>query len=324
MKKISDEILRLDIKKLLNALNIIYRDVGSYYQCMCPVHGSDNYNSMTIYKDSGNWVCWTNFCHEKYYGLVGLAIGTLDRLGIKNKREFFESFENNVPNNLERQEIPTREVVKINLSRDSIRSSLQIPSKYYTDKGFCPKILDEFDVGECYNPEKPMFNRVVFPVYDKDGDYVGCSGRSLIDKKYIMKWRHSPGLPSSLTFYGIHKALDHIKEYKTVVLVEGLGDVVKLHEYGIKNAIGAFGAKLSFGQANLLKELGVKNMLLCLDPDPDRFDPIKQITIKGTGYAAMDRILSRYGKEFNIKIVDLVNKDPDELTQTEALSLLKV
>ena len=65
-------------------------------------------------------------------------------------------------------------------------SSLEIPSKYYIDRGFLSETLVAFDVGECYNPNRQMYNRAVAPIYDEDCSYIGCVGRSLDEnnKKY--------------------------------------------------------------------------------------------------------------------------------------------
>jgi hypothetical protein len=182
-------------------------------------------------------------------------------------------------------------------------------------KNFSEEILDAFDVGDCLDPTAIMKNRTVFPFYHTDGSYIGCSGRSHFDKKYIAKWRHSKGLPSSLTFYGIHKSYQSIKTTKTAILVEGCGDVLRMHEYGIP-AIGCNGAKLSKGQADLLKEMDVKRVIICLDPDPDRIQNGE--IVEGTGPMRTRQIMKRFGRMFEFVPITLKN-DPGDSSQQELL-----
>ena len=64
-----------------------------------------------------------------------------------------------------------------NITREEIREGLQRPAEYYLNRGFAEETLDTFDVGFCNVKGKPMYNRVVAPVYDEDYNYVGCVGR---------------------------------------------------------------------------------------------------------------------------------------------------
>jgi hypothetical protein len=43
--------------------------------------------------------------------------------------------------------------------------------------------LEDYDVGYCDNPAKPMYERAVVPIYDNEHKYiVGCTGRSIFEK----------------------------------------------------------------------------------------------------------------------------------------------
>ena len=42
--------------------------------------------------------------------------------------------------------------------------------------------LNKYDVGLCTNPQRPMYNRVVAPIYDTEyKTMVGCTGRSIFE-----------------------------------------------------------------------------------------------------------------------------------------------
>lgn len=290
---------------VINQLGIRNTFCIDYWQCTCPVHPSDNYNSMTIWKN-GHWRCWTSDCSDKhgnrFEDLVrALGVDPDDILkGVRFELDYIEEEIDIV--------LPT-----INISRDQIRSRLKIPSEYYLCRGFSPEILDRFDVGDCYSKE--MKNRAVFPIYNQDYALVGCAGRSLVNKSYVPKWKFSKNFRSGATFFSLNHAYDAILRTGTVVLVEGMSDAMRLQEYGIKNAIGCLGAKLSRGQVKLLNSMGVTNIVIALDPDPTRI--VNGVTVEGTGPMRTRQIIEKYEDEFNFVPIEL-KSDPDELPRTEA------
>lgn len=304
MTKNSSNLVKV-LPNIIKQLGIRYRYCGEYYQCTCPLHNSTKYNSLTIFEDGG-WKCWTSNCNEKWGNkLDGLVRGLgadPDKLlaGVQYNIEYKpEEIDLNLP--------------VLNISRDEIRKRLQIPSPYYLKRGVDAELLDRFDVGDCFTAQ--MKNRAVFPIYNKDWGLVGCAGRTLLDKSYIQKWKYSKGFKSSRSFYALNHAHDHIVDKKTAIIVEGQSDTMALHGFGITNAVGAFGAKLSFGQSKLLKEMGVENIVLALDPDPPKERGGK--IVEGTGPMKTRQIIDKYGKDFNITPV-MLEGDPDEMTQSEA------
>lgn len=303
------------MKNVLRELKVRSHDCGHYFKCRCPCHDSDNFGSMTVYK-KGVWICWTSDCNDTYgKSLFDLCVAVLRQRGM-NYGEIIKWCEN-ITKGVEPSEPEIYEYKppqKIDISREEIRKRLRIPPQYYLDKGFSPEILDKFDVGEATNGK--MRKRIVFPVYDIDGDYVGCTGRRMEEKEYINKWLHSKNFPSSTTFYGINFARFTLEQTKTAILVEGCSDVVKLHQYGFTNVIGCFGAKLGTYQADFLKSLGIKTIVPCFDPDPDRYDKNKKEMVKGAGPLITNRIIKNYSNIFDIRPV-MLSADPDETPYEE-------
>jgi 5S rRNA maturation endonuclease (ribonuclease M5) len=173
------------------------------------------------------------------------------------------------------------------LPRQSIRNTLQIPALYYINRGYKAETLDRFDVGVCTNASREMYERVVVPLYEETGKYmVGCTARSIFEKcakcgayhnptqgcpdknnrKRFTKWRHSGNTGSIL--YNWWNARQHIKSSSKVILVEGPGDVWRLTEAGINNAVGMFGADLTDEQEILLERSGAMNITVIRDNDP--------------------------------------------------------
>jgi DNA primase len=206
------------------------------------------------------------------------------------------------------EEFDSRENVVRHISKEEIKRRLVVPSGYYLNRGFSAQVLEEFCIGDCFS-DKRMRNRAVVPVFDINGDYIGCSGRSHSDKPYINKWIHSKGLVTSATFYGIDKNAESVKSSKTVILVEGPGDLVKLYQYGITIALCPFGTKLTAKQSKLLTGLGVETILMGFDNDE-------------AGIKATKKIVGRYSDRFKIVNLDL-KSDPDEMSQGDWNKILQ-
>jgi hypothetical protein len=174
------------------------------------------------------------------------------------------------------------------VSRHSIRKSLIIPSEYFIDRGFDSKTLEKYDVGLCDKPEKEMYNRAVAPIYDAEYRFmVGCTGRSIFNKcehcstfhnpimpcpqpdekwKYS-KWKHNYQFKSQNHLYNLWFAKEYILKSTKVILVESPGNVWKLEENDIHNAVALFGSNLSDKQKILLDGSGAMTIISIMDSD---------------------------------------------------------
>jgi len=301
----------------------------------CPAHGGDNPEGSCIFtegnKTKGNWVCWTHSC-EKDYGrnIIGFVRGVLSHrqgkeatfhsainycLSFLNKtlvdiKE--EKISETIYNNNKMMEIVTRtpERISLNIPREKIIESLDIPSKYYIDRGFNSETLKVFDVGECYNPDRQMYGRAVAPIYDEDYKYIGCVGRSLDESNKKYKWINSKGFKKSCYLYGLWIAKKFIQQTSTVILVEGQGDVWRLYESGIKNSLGIFGADLSEDQLITLEELGAMNVVILTDNDE-------------AGMKAAKGIIDKGGRRFNYFVPKISSKDIGDMTVEQINTELK-
>lgn len=314
------------LPQLLESLKIDYTEFENRIAFSCPVHGGDNNEGACIFTDGtkskGNWVCWTHSC-ERDHGknIIGFVKGVLTHkqgkevsfasainfcLSFLNKK-LIDIKEEKIPesiyNNQKLMEVLMREPEKVNtnVTREQIIKTLEIPSKYYIGRGFLSETLVAFDVGECYNPNRQMYNRAVVPVYDEDQQYIGCVGRSLDENNKKYKWINSKGFKKSFYLYGIWIAKPYIQKTSTIFLVEGQGDVWRLYEAGIKNAVGIFGADLSEDQLIALERLGVMNVVILTDSDE-------------AGQKAAKGIIDRGGRRFNYFTPTISKKDVGEMS----------
>lgn len=324
-----------NIPRLLTLFNISYIEFDNRVAFSCPVHGGDNPEGACIFtsgsKTKGNWQCWTHSC-EKDHGknIIGFVKGVLENkkgkeVSFPETIDFCLKFLDKKIDEIPEEELSETihqmnrisdilthkpEIVSTNVTRDMIVSGLEIPSKYYVKRGYKPDTLVAFDVGECYNPNKQMFNRAVVPVYDENHNYIGCVGRTLEEHNKKYKWINSKGFKKSFYLYGLWVAKQSILDTSTVVLVEGQGDVWRLYEAGIKNSVGIFGADLSDDQLIALESLSIFNVVILTDADE-------------AGNKAANNIIEKCGRRFNYYRPNIPTKDVGDMTVEQIEHILK-
>lgn len=172
--------------------------------------------------------------------------------------------------------------------RSAVRARLGSPD-YFLGRGYSPEVLDRFDVGACVDPSRPFYQRVVVPVYCDEGRLaVGFTARSVFEacgrcglyhdpaaacpepgahgERYC-KWRNSAGFRRESHLYNWWNARRHIDQSGVVVLCEGPGDVWRLEEAGVRQAVALFGVSLTDPQQVLLESSGAMTAVVLLDGD---------------------------------------------------------
>ena len=140
--------------------------------------------------------------------------------------------------------------------------------KLLTKKNYDIKKLVE--LGLANNIDHDTFTRrITFPLWDKDGNIVGFSARIYRGEKDVSKYMNSKEttiFKKGETLYNYHNAKDASKREKSIIVVEGFMDAIRIAENGIKNVVALQGTALTTNQIELLKKLRVK-VILCLDND---------------------------------------------------------
>jgi 5S rRNA maturation endonuclease (ribonuclease M5) len=204
------------------------------------------------------------------------------------------------------------------IPKRAITTGLKIPSQYYVKRGYSKETLTKYSVGFCNTKGKPFYLRTVVPVFDDTGNNaVGFVARTIngecpdcgwhhykeyrcpqtkVEKYFASKWINSKGFSKSQHLYNVWNAADYLRESKTAILVEGVGDVWRLEECGIKNSLAIFGCKLSENQVEKLYEFGVIRLIVALDND-------------GPGLEGKEKISLNYGRYFDLEFITTENKD---------------
>ena len=324
-QQISDICLNLldRLPHLLQSLEIEYVEYPNRLAFPCPVHNGDNPEGCCIFTDGdtnkGNWKCWTASCEEEYTSsLSGFVRGVLSekrnkKISMNETADFcLHILDSDIDNLVSRDVLKDKTSKLIDVfnksilrekgvfDRNKIRESLQIPSEYFINRGFSNEVLDKFDIGLSLKKNGPMQKRVVVPIYDEDYNYVSYVGRAICDD-LNPKWLFPSGFKKQNILYGLNIAKDHIKTTGSVILVEGQGDVWKMHEANYKNCVGLFGANISDDQLLLLEHSGALNVIILTDSDQ-------------AGEKACHQIMKKCGRRFNYFRPTIPTKDVGKMT----------
>jgi 5S rRNA maturation endonuclease (ribonuclease M5) len=304
----------------------------------CPIHGGDNPTScvLNISKELlvPTWSCYSHKCHES----VGKTL--LHFLSSVRKENIYDTIkwlnysidEEDVSDYLSfinLTNLLNEDYDKNLLPRNIVLSSIKIPAEYYILRNYKPEILERYDVGVCLNKNKPMYNRVVIPVYDDNREFmVGCVGRSIFEKCFLCdcyhdeskicpisqkdivscsKWKNSKGFKVENHFYNYWFAKNKIKETGLAFIVEGAGDVWRFVQSGIENVIGMFGSSLKPNQKKILEKSGAQKIITFTDPDE-------------AGDKCRKNIEKSVGRLYEVDHI-IYEKDPGECEEEEVLKL---
>ena len=150
-------------------------------------------------------------------------------------------------------------------------------------------------------------DRIMFPLYDLEGNVVGFSGRIYNQKsesKYI-NTKETEIFKKGELLYNYHIAKKEARKEKNIIVVEGFMDVIRLSTIGIVNVVATMGTAVTKYQLNLIQKLA-PNITLMFDGD------------KAGEKATNAFIELANGNDSNIKVVRLEdNLDPDEYILTK-------
>tara|TARA_R110000824_G_scaffold128568_4_gene289524 strand:- start:35919 stop:37073 length:1155 start_codon:yes stop_codon:yes gene_type:complete len=279
---------------------------------VCPIHGGDNDTALNMYYNGDykiHYKCRTHQCEELFgNGFIGFIKGCLSKFRYNWEKEgdreasfnealqfllkfLKQDLDKLEPENVNLEKLKFGGLVNVlssnkakgsQITRKMYRDRVDVPCQYYLDRGFSREVLEEYDVGYCDNPEKPMYERAVVPIYDNSHQFiVGCTGRSIFPKckscgsfhntirkcHHFPKWFHSKGFQKEKWLYNYWKAKDYISKTGVAILVESPGNAWRLSESGIHNVVAIFGTSFNNDQKNLLDESGALSLICLMDND---------------------------------------------------------
>jgi DNA primase len=153
--------------------------------------------------------------------------------------------------------------------------------------------------------------RVMFPIFDAQGDPVSFGGRILPgndDPRNHGKYKNTPETPlyhKSKVLYGLDRAKTAIVARDTAVVCEGYTDVIGFARSGVPLAVATCGTALTDDHVKLLRRYA-KRLVLAFDAD-------------GAGQAAAERFYQwERDHDLEVAVADLpVGQDPGDLAQSD-------
>lgn len=310
-----------DIERLLESFDIEYEVLGDTVFCRCPIHeGSDNPKGVSFSKDRCQWKCWTRGCHEDNWDIYGFVKSVLS---VKDgtQKEFKDALKYilelySIGNEYKTDKKPVDEenefskIVRVFKKKhvlQNVGTYEQVPtignSPYFESRGFKSDTLKYFEVEDCEDKNSPMYSRAVIPIYsDKNSiaGYIGRATRAYIQPKFIF----TKNFRKTDYLYNYHRAIEHAQSKSCLFILEGQGDVWKIHEAGVVNAVSIFGKEISEAQKNKIITSGVTKLVILTDNDQ-------------AGRESKIKIQRMFNRLFTLKFPALSRKDVGDMSVLE-------
>lgn len=241
-------------------------------RCPLPVHSSKSSRQSFIVNTGKNaWACHSHSCVAARGGRIGgNVLDFISAMETCSVREAALKLQDwfTVPQPVRSPPISQPEVEHShegtpgggNKPLSFALSHIDCSHTYLAERGVDPETARHFGIG--YNRGKgSMAGRVVVPIHDENGLLVAYAGRSVdqTDPKY----RFPPRFRKALVLFNLHRAA---VEGKSVIVVEGFFDCLKVHKAGLPGVVALMGCSLSLRQEALLCE-HFQDVILFLDGD---------------------------------------------------------
>ena len=156
-------------------------------------------------------------------------------------------------------------------------------------------------------------HRVMFPIFNAQGNPIGFGGR-ILDSSSDIKYMNSPETPvynKSRSMYNLNLAKEAIRKEKHAILAEGYMDVIACFQAGVHNIIASLGTSLSEGHVSLIKRY-TNEVVIAYDSD-------------SAGTAATSRGLNLLVKGgLRVRMLELPpDKDPDDYVRENGVDALR-
>lgn len=304
MAGISNEEIT-EIRKKANIVEVIGSYInlapqGKNYFGICPFH-NDHSPSLSVSREKQIYKCFTclasgnvftfvqNYENISFIEAVKKVANKINyKLDIKDKivnknSKYYELmdlsnkiFVNNLNSNLGlkakeyliNERHLSEEAIKefnIGLALNDNNLNKLLSSKGYSDKDIIEMSLaNKTDTGLL-----DMFrNRITFPICNHEGKIIAYSARIYQNEdtsKYINS-KESVIFKKGYTFYNYDKCRLEALKTKSVILVEGQMDAIRVYTSGFKNVIASMGTAITSNHISLLKKLNAK-VILMMDND---------------------------------------------------------
>ena len=294
-------VIPIEIRNKIDIVEIISNYVpltqrGKNYFGVCPFH-DDHSPSMSVSKEKQIYTCFScgatgnvftfvsNYEHINFYDAVkilGNKIGYNLGTSIINKNKEDKSLEvydlackfyqnnlntmlgKNAIEYLEKRKIDKETIKKFKIGLSIAKTSV---TDYLLNKQFSLKELISLGISND-NGTDLFINRIMFPLYDLQGNVVAFSGRiyNTKDSSKYVNTKETKIFKKGNLLYNYHQAKDVLKKSESIIVMEGFMDVIRASTIGINNCVATMGTAFTKQHANLLRKM-TDNIILCFDGD---------------------------------------------------------
>ena len=269
---------------------------GKNYFGVCPFH-DDHSPSMSVSKEKQIFTCFScgatgnvftfikDYEHIDFYDAVrllgnqvGYNLGNAKAVKNRNAEAYeiydlaCKFYQNNLNSALGKnanEYLTKRLIDKESIKKFKIGLSIskQSLTDYLLGTGKTLKQLVALGISN-ENGTDIFINRIMFPLYDLEGNVVAFSGRiyNTTDASKYVNTKETSIFKKGTILYNYHNAKDLLKKNESVIVMEGFMDVIRANTVGITNCIATMGTALTKQNATLLKKMA-NNIILCFDGD---------------------------------------------------------
>jgi len=261
---------------------------------------SDNNTVLSVKKDTGRFIDFSKGISGSIEDLIKLS------LNLKNVEDVKKWVsQRNISIDKKEVERPTINTQKT-FDREMLLK-LKKDHSYWINRGIPEDVVSQFEGGVASSGK--MAGRYVFPIFNKYDQIVGFSGRDILGRSEVPKWKHIGN--KSFWCFPAKLTLKAIKSKKEVFIVESIGDALALYNAGIDNFIVSFGLEISTAIINFLLKVDVSKIRICFNDDSEN---------NSAGNEASEKAYNKLTKFFdrNQVVINLPSKnDFGEMTTEE-------
>ena len=265
---IDDLIARVDIVEIMGS-RIQIKKAGKEFKAVCPFHDDSN-PSLTISPSKGFYHCFSCGAHGT---AVGFLMNYEHLSFIEAIESLASSLGVEIPYEQNQQPIKKNNNLYDLLAEIQAHYQLLLKKnsgaiEYLKNRGITGDVAKRFNVGfappgwrnilDKYGTSKNGISellklgliiqkdnnnyydrfreRIMFPIRDNRGRYIGFGGRILNQEQ--PKYLNSPETPlfhKGRELYGLYECQQALRNIQRIVVVEGYMDVIALHQQGITN-----------------------------------------------------------------------------------------
>lgn len=273
-----------DIDKIISYFGLEYQDIGNAYILPTYCHHQDGSGHKKLYiyfnEDSVIFRCFSNcgtmtlesfierYQNCGYYEAKRLIDEILDR-SIDGFNNLYKEEALEIP--FVRKEKKTYKVNEV-VDDSVLNSFYPVPYGGWVNENISYRTQNKFGIRFDI-----VHNSIIIPQLNEDGQLVGVRRRALNESDIESKGKYKPiftngkwyNADTSTILHGLFENKENITRSKKAIVFEAEKSVMQLDTFynGTAPAVALYGSNMSDYQANLLRKLGVEELIVALDKE---------------------------------------------------------